>query len=674
VRPARVEDQPGGHPAGAQGGEPLLGLTGRAALVRASVQDERGRADLIDAAGGGERRVPLRLVPGERADLVGRQEMAQIGGARHAREVADDPTGHRGGETAGPAGQVAGHEAAVAVPAHRQPGRVGDALGDQPVERLQEVPLVGLAPRPQAGGEEALAVPVAATHVECQHAPALGGEHLLVGVHRVGNRAPGVVRTAVHVQQQRPGQRRPRVPEQPAVHPAPVRDLELALRRSEKVDAGQGVVGQHPGDDLARGRAGPGLEDGDLAEAVGIGQQDGAAVGVARHRQAGDHPIGPAEQLPGRPAGQVERVEVRAAAVPGAEQHRLPVGGHLRPSTGICGAAGHEIAVQRGDQVDRGATVDRHAQQASMPDPHVPTAHDQQRVPFRGPGERPGHAVEVPGQPRCGPRLTQVEDVGRRLPGQVGVGGHRGGEGEPTAIRRPCRLAGVPVAPGQAARASAGHLDNEQVLAHGAQQPGPVGLVAEPVGHHRRTGPAPPGGLVLLFRGGQVHRRGEGEPCAVGAPYRRARAQGQLRQAPGLAATGWQQPHLCRAALVSAIRTGAQEGELPAVWRPRRFGIGGAAGELHGRAAVGAHQPQRRVVGVGIPVDRPQRVHDPTTVRRDRHLSGEPQVVDVLNGQTPSHRDPFQDFQDAGAETAVRVASRPPTWTLSIAPDASRTK
>ena len=47
-------------------------------------------------------------------------------------------------------GQVAGHVAAIAVAGHRQPGGIGDPLGDQLIDGLEEVPLVGRSPSRRA--------------------------------------------------------------------------------------------------------------------------------------------------------------------------------------------------------------------------------------------------------------------------------------------------------------------------------------------------------------------------------------------------------------------------------------------------------------------------------------------------------------------------------------------
>src|SRR6185312_16469992 len=103
-----------------------------------------------------------------------------------------------------PAGQVAGHVAAVGVPGDGEPGRVGDALGDERVERLEEVLGVDDAPRALGRRVELLAVPVAGPRVDDQHGPAALGEHLVVEVRGVGGAVPRVVRPAVHVEQYRP--------------------------------------------------------------------------------------------------------------------------------------------------------------------------------------------------------------------------------------------------------------------------------------------------------------------------------------------------------------------------------------------------------------------------------------------------------------------------------------
>ena len=206
----RVEHQLGRDTELAQRGVPLLGLADRAGEVGGAVDDERGRPHVGDLGQRRHRGVPGRALPRRAAELVGREEVAVVAGAAHADQVADDSAGHRRREPVVVAGQVAGHEAAVAVAGDRQPLRVGEPLGDELVDGLEEVVGVRDAPRAVHRVVELLAVAVAAARVDEQDRPAARGQLLVVEVDLVGRGVPGVVRAAVDVDQERQRARRAR--------------------------------------------------------------------------------------------------------------------------------------------------------------------------------------------------------------------------------------------------------------------------------------------------------------------------------------------------------------------------------------------------------------------------------------------------------------------------------
>ena len=131
-------------------------------------------------------------------------------------------------------GQVAGHVAAVAVAGDREPVRVGDALGDELVDRLQEVLRVRVAPgaerrrcRTPRRSRRCRAGSAAAPSSRGRRAPGgRGGRRR----RRRSTRCAG--RRGCRAAAARAGRRR--VADQPAVHHGAVGDGELALLAREQ--------------------------------------------------------------------------------------------------------------------------------------------------------------------------------------------------------------------------------------------------------------------------------------------------------------------------------------------------------------------------------------------------------------------------------------------------------
>ena len=159
---------------------PLLRLADGAADVGGAVVDQRRRPHLLDLVERRHRVVAVARVPPERPELELGEVVTRVRRAGHADEIADHPAGDRGGEAVVAARQVARHVTAVAVARDREPLRVGDAFGDELVERLEEVLRVGLSPGADRGVVEVRAVPVAAAGVEQQHGEAASRELLVV--------------------------------------------------------------------------------------------------------------------------------------------------------------------------------------------------------------------------------------------------------------------------------------------------------------------------------------------------------------------------------------------------------------------------------------------------------------------------------------------------------------
>ncbi len=89
-------------------------------------------------------------------------------------------------------------------------------------------------------------------------------------------------------------------------------------------------------------------------------------------------------------------------------------------------------------------------------------------------------------------------------------------EGQRPAVRRPRRAVGVIVAVRQLAGLSRDDIEDEQLLAHGAERPRTIGLVVEPVNDDRV--------VAAGIRRSTVDRGGEGDVCAVRAPDGSTRA------------------------------------------------------------------------------------------------------------------------------------------------------
>ena len=112
--------------------------------------------------------------------------------------------------------------------------------------------------------------------------------------------------------------------------------------------------------------------------------------------------------------------------------------------------------------------------------------------------------------------------------GQVRVRRGRRPERESRRVGRPDQVTGVPVALGHRAHRAAGGVEDVQVGAGRSQQPGPVGLVAEPGRHGRRGGPPGPRGTILTRHGLQVNGCRERDLGAVGRPHGSAPAPGRV--------------------------------------------------------------------------------------------------------------------------------------------------
>ena len=366
------------------------------------------------------------MVPGRPAELVAAHHGAVVAGAVLADQVADDAAGDAGLEPVVVGGQPRGHEAAVAVAGDREPVGVDEALGDQRVDRLQEVEVVGDAPRALDAVVERLAVAVAAARVDQQHRPALRGQLLVVEVHLVGGGVPGVVRSAVDVEQE--GQRTLalRVADQPGLDLGAVGDREGALLRDEQLEVVVAVVGQH------RLRAGGEVERDDLA--VRRGGRERHHGGAAGDREPGDDAAGAGEDR------SLLVPQVRAAAVADREEHAA-VGGLDRAGAGVRRPAGHHVAVEVAGDVDRVAAVERDADQVGVPEAEARVPDDEQAAAVGGVRDGAGDAVLEGDDARLGLAVGHVEEVDRGPEGEVAVRAEPAGEGE-RARRRVTRPAG----------------------------------------------------------------------------------------------------------------------------------------------------------------------------------------------------------------------------------------
>ena len=466
--------------------------------------------------------------------------MAVVAGAAHADQVADDSAGHRRREPVVVAGQVARHEAAVAVAGDRQPLRVGESLGDELVDGLEEVVGVRDAPRAVHPVVELLAVAVAAARVDEQDRPAARGQLLVVEVDLVGRGVPGVVRAAVDVDQERQRSRALGVADQPRLHLGAVADGEGALDTLERLDVGESstVLGQH-------GLGGRGHVD-HRELAVRRGRAQGDHRQVAGDREPRHDPTCAVEHRPGVGAVGGHRPEVGAPALAHAEQDPT-VGRLLRQPARVGRGARHHVAVQGAGEVDRDTGVERDAEQPGVTDRVPVPADDEQALAVDGVRDRAGDPVgerEHPGQRL---RVVHGEQVDGDAEAQVAVLTHRAGEGDGAAVGRPRGCAGVLGAVGDLAALARGEVDHVHLAADRTEHPGAVGLVVEPVGDQRASAAG-------------VDGSGEREPGAVRAPHRSSGAEREVGHPLGLASVGGQQVDL----------TVADERDPRPVRRPRR--------------------------------------------------------------------------------------------------------
>lgn len=231
--------------------------------------------------------------------------------------------------------------------------------------------------------------------------------------------------------------------------------------------------------------AGGPIDGHDLAVAPG-GRQDHYDGGPGRG-QAGDHAVRAADERMRRTACRVDRVQMAAATVAHAEEGRAGVIGGPGRGTGAGRAARHHIAVEVTRQVDRGAAVQGHPQQADVSRPGAGAPDDQQGVTFRGPGDGLADARTAAHEPGPRTRLVfgHVHDVG--LGAQRALGGGAAGDavGQTAAVGRPGRNAGVPVPVGDLPNPAVGEVEDMQMAADRAHEATTDDIVIKAVHHDR---------------------------------------------------------------------------------------------------------------------------------------------------------------------------------------------
>ena len=153
VAAAGVEHHAGRDAALAQRVVPLLGLPDGAPHVVGAMEHQRRRLDLVDVRVGrhGREALAVGLVPRHCAELDRVDEVRVVARAADAGQVRDDAAGDGRGEALVVPGEVARHEAAVAVAGEREALRVDEALRHELVDRLEEVLRVRGAPGAEDG-------------------------------------------------------------------------------------------------------------------------------------------------------------------------------------------------------------------------------------------------------------------------------------------------------------------------------------------------------------------------------------------------------------------------------------------------------------------------------------------------------------------------------------------
>ena len=296
---------------------------------------------------------------------------------------------------------------------------------------------------------------------------------------------------------------------------------------------------------------------------------------------------------------------MRGSTLPDAEHDVTLSAGYLRHGSRIAGAAGHDVTVERRREIYRIAIVERDAQEVRVRGRALVRVqcNGENSGTIRRPAEGEGSCVGERDQSWIGHPVGS-DDVDRRAEDQVAVRRHRSRKRKLFPVRRPGRIAAVPVAARDLAALPSFDLDHVQVRADAAPHPYAVCLVVEALGDEWSVSAASPVVLALPRRCQQIDGRGEGDLRAVGAPDGPSGTERQFGQRPRLASLGREEPDLRRPV------TGAEEGDRGAVGRPRGRGVGLAGCEPLGIAGATADAPQRRDVPIGGRIVRPQHVDD----------------------------------------------------------------
>ncbi len=325
-------------------------------------------------------------------------------------------------------GEVTREVATVAVASDGQPALVREAFCHKFVDRLDDVAEIRLTPASDRGGQELLAVTLAAPRVDGEHDPALRGQQLVMEIDLVDCRPPPAVRTTMDLEQQRLRPADRLVGEQPAVELLPVDGAERALELAEQLDIAETFLLQAG----SRGVAAVAQVDRvDLAEQLG-GIQDGGNHRALRHREA-EHRCAGAGQ-PGLAAGfQIEHAQRDVTAISNAVHDPAAVLDEPRRAAGVAGVDAGDRALGRTELLDL-AIGDPDSEQPGQADLDVAAADHEQRSAVRVPAQLPEPAAGRPDRPRPRASLGNIDQIARALPRDIRIRLRIGGKRDRGAV------------------------------------------------------------------------------------------------------------------------------------------------------------------------------------------------------------------------------------------------
>src|SRR5579859_4400381 len=181
-----------------QRGEHLLALADGAAVVRLTMQDQRGRLDAVGVGGGRMGNVPVAALVGSAAEVLRAKDVADVGCAVERFALEDWGAADGGGEAVGLADGPGGHVATVRVAVDAGARGISVRALPHGVHYSHEIREVCAAPVLDHAHREVAAVGAGAARVGVDDEEAVAGEALLHEVEGVAIEAVGAAVNVEH--------------------------------------------------------------------------------------------------------------------------------------------------------------------------------------------------------------------------------------------------------------------------------------------------------------------------------------------------------------------------------------------------------------------------------------------------------------------------------------------